>query len=212
MQEYLHRTRVSTAMDTLGFHFLAFLLCLGWFIFLWGLRLTAFLAGVALYLMILLLRRKTRDGRLKRRENRLRARIGGEMALERLLMTAPSRAHFEVAMLLSLRWPLTLLRAGDTGVLCAWKGQDALVAFHPSTDDVTPGDVIALQREATMQHAGRAVLCAPGGVDPKAREQAASPLPVKILSREKLISLFGSAFPATDAQSVALGKRKKQLW
>ena len=35
MQEYLHKTRLSEKMDTLGFHLLALLLSLGFFLLLW---------------------------------------------------------------------------------------------------------------------------------------------------------------------------------
>ena len=210
MEEYFRRTRLSGWMDGLGFHILALILCLGWFILLWGLRIASFTAGIALYRLVLLVRRKTRDGRLKRRENRLRARIGGELALERLMLAAPDRAHFEIAMLLSLRWKLTLLRTGDAGVLCVWKGEKTLVSFLQTPDAVEPGQVIALQRAAFLAGADKAVLCAPGEVTEKARERAAHPLPVTLLSRESLITLFGSAYPASDAQLVALGRRKKQ--
>ena len=55
-------------------------------------------AAAALYGLLLMLYKKTRDGRLARREKRLRARIGGELALERLraearLIQSGSRAR-----------------------------------------------------------------------------------------------------------------------
>ncbi|MBR4360580.1 MAG: hypothetical protein IKP32_08185 [Clostridia bacterium] len=213
MQEYFRRSGVSTALDGLGFHFLALLLSLCWFTLLWGLRLPTLTAGFALYLMIVSLRRKTRDGRVKRREAKLRKRIGGELALERLLMTAPDKAHFEMAMLLSLRWPLTLLRTGDRGVLCEYRGEKLLIAFQQSPIGEPAGarDVLTLQREAALQGADRGVLCVPGDISPKIREQASLPLPVSFLDREQLIHLFGCANPATNAQLVALGRRKKRL-
>ena len=77
MQEYLRRSRFAAAMDGLGFHFLALALSLGWFLMLWGLSLPVFPAGLSLYALVLLIRRKTRDDRLNRREKRLREQLGG---------------------------------------------------------------------------------------------------------------------------------------
>lgn len=213
MQEYFRRSGIGAVLDGLGFHILVLMTSLAWFVLLWGLRLPALTAGGALYLMIIILRRKTRDGRVKRREKRLRERLGGEMALERLIMTQPDRAHFEMAMLLSLHWPLTLLRTGDQGVLCTYKGEKMLITFlqSPMGEQAGAGDVLKLQREAALQGAGRALLCVPGGISPAARTQADQLLPVSFLERDKLIRLFGGVNPATNDQLVALGRRKKSL-
>ena len=94
MQEYLQRARLGEVMDALGFRTLALLVCLGWFIFLWGVRLPALCAGLSLFMLVMLLEKKTRDARLLRREKKLRVQIGGELFLEKLLMDPPVRAHF----------------------------------------------------------------------------------------------------------------------
>lgn len=212
MQEYFRRSRLSALLDGLGFHILTFLLSLLWFIWLWGLRLPAVTAGAALYGLIVLIRKTTRDDRVKRRETRLRRLIGGEIALERLLLKPPDQAHFETAMLLSLRHPLILLRTGQEGVLCALRGEKLLVAFAqiPSAASLDAGAVLALQRAVKNAGARRGVLCAPCALSPAAREQAQGEVPVSLLSRETLIPLFGAAHPATDSDLVALGRRKKR--
>lgn len=211
MQEYLQKTRLSGVMDSIGFHAAAALGSLGWFCFLWGLRPSALTAGLALYGLLLLLRRKIRDDCLSRREKALRAAIGGEMALDRLLLSPPHKAHFEAAVLLSLRCPLTLLKAAEEGVLCGYHGKKLLLAFAqlPSGGSVDAGCVLKLQRDAKIIGAEQGILCAPCKISPEARAQAASDPLVHILSREKMISLFGAANPATDDQLVALGRRKK---
>lgn len=71
MQEYLQHTRLGEAMDALGFRLLALALSMGWFILLWGLRLPALLAGAALFILVLLIEKKTRDERLLRREKKI---------------------------------------------------------------------------------------------------------------------------------------------
>ena len=211
MEEYLHNSRLGEAMDALGFSLAVLAGCVGWFVALWGLRLPALTAGAALYILVLLIRRKSRDGRLMRREKRLRARIGGEMALERLLTAQPDRAHFEMAMLLSMRYPLALLRSGEEGVVCSFKGELLLVSFFqmPAGSQISAENVLRLQRETRRQRAQRGVLCAPCAISAEARRQAAGEIPVTFLSRDTLISLFGGANPATDAQLVALGRRRR---
>lgn len=198
-------------MDGIGFHILAMALSLGWFVFLWGVRMSSLAAGLALYALFLLARRKTRDSRLKRKESRLREKLGGELAIERLLIASPARAHFETAMLLSLRYPMTLVRTGDTGVLCEAEGKKALISFlqSPPGEAAGPGDVLKAQRDAAAAGADLALLCTPGSIGEKARQQADRPVPVSFLDREALIRLFGAANPATDAQLAALGKRRR---
>lgn len=212
MQEFLQESRFRSLMDDLGFRCLTAALCTGWFILLWGATAPALLSGAALTELVFLLRRKTRDGRLKRKEEKLRRRIGGEMALEQLLMQEPRRAHFETAVLLSQRCPLTLLQSGSDGVLCRLRQEKVLVSFCPlpAFDAVGPREVMALQRAARERGAVRGILCVPCRITPEAQQQAGGEIPVSFLSRETLLSLFGSASPATDEQLVALGKRRRR--
>ena len=211
MQEYLHRTRLSSLMDGIGFHFAALTCGIMWFALLWGLRLSAVTAGLSLYALILLIRSRTRDSRVKRKEKQLRERIGGELALERLLLSPREQANFEAAMLLSLRAPLTLLRTGEEGTLCSLRGEKLLISFvqSPQCDTIQPGQVLALQRGVRRMKAQSGVLCAPCGISQKAKDQAEESVPVRFIDREKLIRLFGRVNPATDEQLVALGRRKK---
>ena len=212
MQDYFQRSRLGNAMDSLGFHFFTLILSNFWFILLWGLRLPALTAGAALYVMIVILRKKVRDDHVTRREAQLRAAIGGELALNRLLLTAPEKANFEIAMLLSLREPLTLIQAGEGGVLCAAKGKKWVISFlqSPAETSVGPGDVLRLQREIRSLNADRGLLCVCGKISPEAARQAEGEPFVSFLGRDRLISILGSANPATDSQLVALGKRRKK--
>jgi len=212
MQDYFRRSRLGMAMDSLGFHVFTFILSNFWFTLLWGLQFSSLAAGAALYCMIVILRKKVRDDHVARREMQLRVSIGGELALDRLLLTAPEKANFEIAMLLSLREPLTLIRAGESGVLCARKGKKWLVSFlqSPAETSVGPGDVLALQRDIRLLNADRGLLCVCGKVSAEAARQAEREPCVSFLGRDRLISMLGSANPATDSQLVALGRRRKK--
>ena len=212
MQEYLQKTRLSGLLDGLGFHILSFAFSFIWFIFLWGFRLPALAGGTALYILIVLLRKKIRDDQVTRKEKELRAVIGGELALERLLIAPPERAHFEIAMLLSLRYSLMLLQTGKDGVLCDVKGKKLLICFvqHAKKTKLTADDVLDMQRNTKLHNADSGLLCIPCSLSPEAREQAMEDPPVHFLSRETLIALFGEVNPASDSQLVMLGKRRKQ--
>lgn len=212
MQDYFQRSRLGNAMDSLGFHFFTLVLSNFWFILLWGLGPSSLIAGAALYVMIVILRKKVRDDHVTRREAQLRAAIGGELALDRLLLTTHEKANFEIAMLLSLREPMTLIQAGEHGVLCARKGKKWLVSFlqSPAETSVGPGDVLAFQREIRLLNADRGLLCACGKVSAEAAKQAERAPAVFFLEREKLIAMLGSANPATDSQLVALGRSRKK--
>ena len=211
MQDYLRQTRLGSLMDGLGFHIFAFLASVGWFLFQWGLTWPSLVSGFALYLMTLSLRKKIRDDHLVRKEKQLRSAIGGELALERLLLSEKSKAHFEIAMLLSMRAPLVLLRADEEGVLCQYQGRRILVAFAPCPPSraVEAEHVLALQRAAHSMQVGHCLLCAPCEISQRAMEQSFNGPRVFFLSREKLLSLLGSVNPATDEQLVALGKRRR---
>lgn len=211
MQEFLQESRFRSLLDELGFRCLTTAACTGWFVLLWGVTAPALLSGAALTGLVFLFRRKTREGRLKRKEEKLRRRIGGEMALEELLFHAPRHAHFEAAVLLSQRCPLTLLQSGEEGILCRLRQEKVLLAFCPlpASAAVDAREVLALQRSVRARGARRGILCAPCGISPEARQQAGGEIPVSFIGRDTLISLFGSVHPATDGQLVALGRRRR---
>lgn len=212
MQEYLQRSLFREILDGAGIRCLIVLLSLGWFCFLWGVTLPAVFSGLALALLILLLRRKTRDGRLKRRETNLRRRIGGEMALEKLLYLPPEEANANVFSLLASQYPLSQPRAAEGGLLCRLREEKALLSFCqlPPEETVGAREVLTLQRTARKYGAGRGILCAPCEISPAAFRQAEGEIPVTFLSRSALIPLIGRQQPADDGQLVALGKRRKQ--
>ena len=212
MQDYLRQSRLGNAMDSLGFHAITFILSNFWFILLWDVRFPSLLAGAALYGMIVIFRKTVRDDHVTRKEAQLRAAIGGELALERLLLTTPEKANFEIAMLLSMQENITLIQAGEKGVLCVLKGKKWLVSFLQSPQDsgVSPADVLNLQREIKLMNAERGLLCVCGKVSAEAARQADREPRVSFLERDSLISMLGSANPATDGQLVALGRRRKK--
>ena len=211
MQDYLQRTRLAGRMDEAGSTLALFTGSAVFFLLLWGVRITAVLAGIAAFALLMLLRARTRDRRLQSREDRLRRQIGGEMKLEAWVLMPPRRAHFEAALLVTQTLNGQMLRALDTGVLCAIQGKQALLACAqlPANERLTARDIAAFQRACLAEGAETGVLCGAEGLTDTAKQQSALYPRVHSLSRARMIALAGAAFPATDAQLVALGKRKR---
>lgn len=212
MQEYLLKNSFREKMDAIGFCLLVLALCLCWFMLLWGVRLQALIAGFGLWGLCLMLRHKTRDHRLVRKEQKLRRRIGGELLLEKLLFSAPEKAHFEAALHLSLAENLVLERMTGHGVLCKKGEERLLLSFFqaPACTILSARDVLFLQRAALQEKAAALWLCAPCTIDGAAQTQGEKKLPVRFISREQLVHLLGNAAPATDRQLVELGKEKQK--
>ena len=109
METGFKRNLLAELLDSVGRGVLLMALGIGWFVFLWGLNLPALLAGIALGTLLLLLRRLYRQTTLVRRETALRCRIGGELLLEKMLLSEAKEAHFQAALLLEEKWPLQVV-------------------------------------------------------------------------------------------------------
>lgn len=212
MERYLRRTPLGGLMDRLGLRLLAFMLSTVFFVLLWGARPLSFLAGAALGILLLLLIKEGEKKRLKSREKKLRSVLGGELTLEKLLLAAPKKAHFETVMILSSAYQMTLLRTLDEGVLCEIKGENVLIALlqkHPS-ERCGAQDVLAFQRTVRAYKAIRGVLCLACKADENARAQSQRTPPVTLFSKESFARLAGGMNPATDEQLVELGRRRRE--
>lgn len=214
MQEYLWKNAFREKADALGFHFLALILCCGWFLLLWGVRVQSLTAGLCAFGLVVLLRHKTRDDRLARREQKLRCRLGGQMHLEKMLLLPAQRAHFEMALHLCRQENLCLARMAKDGVICRQESSTLLLSFLqlPLSETLKPRDVLSLQQAACREQVQAVWLCTPCQVTDAAHAQGENTPPVRFFEKEQLISLFGHACPATDQQLVEMGRlRRKKL-
>lgn len=214
MQGYLRKARLSTLMDDVGLRVLLLALGVGWFVYLWGLGVPALVAGGALGILgqvgVGQFHRRTVD----KREAALRRRLGGELMLEDMLLAPPRQAHFQAALLLGGEYPLTMERVTDDGMLCRSGEERLLVSCIPLPEgaDAGQGAIVNVQRGCRKHGVKRGVACVTGRVSPRVEAWAAEGcIPVRIIRRDTLLKLAGSMSPATDAQLVALGERKKRL-
>ena len=134
--------------------------------------------------------------------------------LEEGLLAPKKRAHFQAALLLGLRYPLTMERVTEDGMLCLSGGEHLLISrvALPEACEAGTSAMAEIQRTCRLHGAARGVACVTGRVSEKTVAWAAQGVvPVKIIRRETLAALAGQAHPATDAELVELGKRKKRL-
>lgn len=213
MQSYLRKARFSTLADDLGLRLLLFALGIGWFIYLWGLSVPSLLAGLALGMMGQLALGQFRRRTVDKREAALRSRLGGELLLEEILLAPSRQAHFQTALLLGERYPLTMERVTEEGMLCRSGEERLLVSCIalPENGEAGQGNILAVQRACRKHGVARGVACVTGQCSPKVEAWAAEgTVPVKIIRRDVLLNLAGQMCPATDEQLIQLGKRKKR--
>ncbi len=213
MQQYMEKTRLGGTLDALGLRLLIIIFCILWFIWLWGVTLPAIVAGIAFSALVGLAIRLGKKRTVTRREQELRQRIGGEIAVEELPLSPERQTHFQAALWLTLAHPLRMERITNDGVLCRLEEELVLVRCisRHSSVPVTVQDVIEGQRACILHRAQKCVLCTTSPLQGAIHTYIGQTNPpVKVVSRDRMIRLAGIAAPATDAQLVALGSRKRR--
>lgn len=214
MEVNWRRSPLAEMLDRLGRGVLMLALGIGWFTWLWGLNWLSMLAGVALGILLLLLRHCYRQMTLTRREKALRARIGGALYLEETLLCEAREAHERAARLLMKRWPLTLVEVTADGALCRQETELLLIQCLRMTaqSELSVSQLVDAYRAMRRQQANRAVVCVLGKTSARVAAQAEEmPVPVSIVRRETMLTLAGKCFPATNEQLVRLGERKRRV-
>lgn len=214
MEQYQHKTPLATALDRLLLRLAVVGFGLGWFLFLWGVTLPAFTAGFAFGCLLWLSLRRFEALSIQRKEKELRRSIGGEMALDKLLLTPPRQGAFQAVLWLGAKAPLEMQKTTDSGVLCRLQGEPALVqliAQHKSMS-ITVQQVINAHRECMRHKATRCILCltAPVSKEAKAYAETAQP-PIRLVPREEMLRLAGHASPASDEELRGMAQRRRPL-
>lgn len=214
MEQYLRRKRLAAWADGLGVAAAIYFLAALCFVWLWGLGPPALLAGAGLGTMMMMARSCLRRSRVARREQALRSRLGAEMLLEDMLLEEADVANRTAAELLASRWPLGQREETAEGVLCR-QGEEKLLILYlrmAAEAALSQGDLIAAQRAVRREGADRGIVCVPGRTPPQILARAEeTAVPLRIIRRETLLALAGKMYPATDAQLVALGQRRRNL-
>lgn len=212
MEHYLRFRPLRGFMDAAGQRVLLWAASAGWFIWLWGARWSAVIAGSALAILADMALQRGRIRLMARREDALRRRLGGEMALEDLLLCPEHQAHLRCAVLLSMKYPLEKWQLHESGVVCRQDSEKLLIlcARIPPESELPPDALLPAARAVRECGAQRGVICATGRISKSAEALTRQlPVPLQLVDSAALIALGGAASPATDEQLIALGRRRK---
>lgn len=121
-------------------------------------------------------------------------------------------------LLLEEKWPLRMQRITADGALCRQEkpsgGAETLLVQcvrMPPEGELSIGQLVEAHRAMQRQQANRVILCVLGKAPPRVIARAEQmPTPIRVIRRETLLALAGRLSPATDAQLVALGQRKRR--
>ena len=207
MESYRPKTALASAADHLLRVLLAWAAGVGWFVALWGLCLPALTAGTALGGLFWLCARLLGKKQVQKKEAVLRQTLGGELALEKLLLASPDEAAFQCVQWLQARTRLQIAKGG----LGTWDGASVLFrlfAQHPGTE-ITSQQVSEVIREALQVKTQRLLLCTTAPLSQAAMRVAETEeTKLRLVGREELIQLAGACSPATDEDLCRLKQRK----
>ncbi|MCI6036463.1 MAG: hypothetical protein SOX38_11005 [Candidatus Limiplasma sp.] len=197
MESYRPKTALASAADHLLRVLLAWAAGVGWFVALWGLCLPALTAGTALGGLFWLCARLLGKKQVQKKEAALRQTLGGELALEKLLLASPDEAAFQCVQWLQARTRLQI----ESGGLGMWDGETVLFrlfAQHPGTE-ISSQQVSETIRKARQAQVQRILLCTTAPLSSAACRLAETAEPsLRLVGREELIQLAGACCPATD--------------
>ena len=207
MESYRPKTALASAADHLLRVLLAWAAGVGWFVALWGLCLPALTAGTALGGLFWLCARLLGKKQVQKKEAALRQTLGGELALEKLLLASPDEAAFQCVQWLQARTRLQI----ESGGLGMWDGETVLFrlfAQHPGTE-ISSQQVSEVIREALQVKTQRLLLCTTAPLSQAAMHVAETEeTKLRLVGREELIQLVGACSPATDEDLCRLKQRK----
>ena len=207
MESYRPKTALASAADHLLRVLLAWAAGVGWFVALWGLCLPALTAGTALGGLFWLCARLLGKKQVQKKEAALRQTLGGELALEKLLLASPDEAAFQCVQWLQARTRLQI----ESGGLGMWDGETVLFrlfAQHPGTE-ISSQQVSETIRKARQAQVQRILLCTSAPLSSAACRLAETAEPsLRLVGREELIQLAGACCPATDEDLCRLKQRK----
>ena len=206
-------TRLAGRIDRLGLCLLLLLISFAWFFFSFRAVVPAALSAVAMTVIFLQTIRLGEKRTLSRREKALRERIGGEMAVDSLLLQTPVSAASNAAAWLTQALSLSNFTPKEDGVLALYEKESVFIACiqqHAST--ATSYDAtLACIRRARRENADICIVCSTSDFSQEAVLLVEDLSPkTRLLGRPGLIHMAGKTAPATDEQLRALGKRRRQ--
>lgn len=212
----MHKYQPKTPLASIGDRFFralaACVLGVGWFVWLWGLRVSALAAGIAMGGLLWLCVRQFGKMCTMKKETLMRRMIGGELAIAHLLMMPTADALKTVAVWVERPFSFEAERFEEHYVIGKLRDSRAalmLCAQHPSLS-INVQQLIEIVREIHSMEQTKLLLCSTAPLSKEAVLWLESTiLPIEVIKREELVELAGLHSPATDEQLSQLGRRKK---
>jgi len=212
MQPLERPTPLAGKLDYIGLRLLIFALCFTWFYLLWSRLLPALASGGALALLWCLLIHLGQKRTLAAREISLRRKVGGQLAVDSLVLQNAQSAAANVTTWLSNHLPLEMFEQVADGVLARSDEKRVYVTClrkHPSSH-AERDDVLHAVRAARTYSAEVCVVCATCAFDSDAVLLAEDLQPrTRLLGREGLMRMAGVVTPVTNEQLQELGKLQR---
>ena len=210
MNKYQPKSAVASIADRLLRASFACFLGIGWFVWLWGLRISALTAGFAMGGLLWLCARQYGKMKTAKKEKEMRRFLGGELALKKLLITPHVQSLLTVAEWLEHACAFQVSSSNSSYVEGYFKGrlvQLYLIAQHES-QPVSIQQLIEILRTTSSQNP--VLFCSTAPV-PKETLQwvEACERPLQLLDRSALILLAGQHSPATDEQLAMLARKNR---
>ncbi|GHU66343.1 hypothetical protein FACS1894184_04090 [Clostridia bacterium] len=221
MQPLDRPTPLSGRIDRIGLRALIIALSVGWFYLLWARPWPAVAAGAALAALWMMAIRLGEKRTLAARETSLRRRIGGQLAVDSLMLQTEVSAAANAASWLSELVPMSDFEQTGDGVIALSEGRRVYVQCIRKHSSSRAGrdDVLAAVRTAREHSIDVCVVCATCPFASEAVLLAEEMVPrTRLLGREGLIRIAGVAAPATNEQLQELGRRQRdrrfdpELW
>ncbi len=210
MQKYFQKSPIASIADKILRVIITALIGVAWFVYLWGLSIASLCAGVALGGLLWLCVRLFSKNSVRKREAQMRRMIGGELAVNRLLLLGGRHAAFQAALWLTPKIPLRMHKAIDFAVhgeMDCQKVYFRLIAQHESLP-INVQQIIDVLKESQQAKAKRCILCLTAPLSSESIQYANhAPLPIELISRDELITYAGLCCPATDEDLSLLAKR-----
>jgi len=210
MEKYRPKTVIAELSDRLFRFGAACLTGVVWFVMLWGLTAASISSGIAFGLVIWMCIRQFSKKITGKREAQMRRTIGGELALEKLLLESPRRAALLCTLWITPKYDLEIEKAVGWSVAGMMNGQKTIVMLisqHPSLP-IGVQAIIECVRQARRQQMKQTILCLTAPLSREAKSFASSlDPPPCIIERDELIKWAGIASPATDEDLRKLGRQ-----
>ncbi|MDR1599172.1 MAG: restriction endonuclease [Oscillospiraceae bacterium] len=205
-------TPLSGWIDRIGLRVMIIALSVGWFYLLWARLWPALAAGVALAALWMLALHLGEKRTFAAREMSLRRRIGGQLAVDSLALQSATSAAANAATWISGLLPLSDFEQTGDGVIARSEDRRVYIQCVRKHQSSRAGrdDVIGAVRAAREYGVDVCVVCATCPFASEAVLFAEEIQPrTRLLGREGLVRIAGTAAPATNEQLQELGRRQR---